>query len=600
MGIKNIIYLIGLLIFIGFFLLGLVSMKNSQRLIEAHDRTASYNESVVNAVKVAVLSHEYVVQPYERIEYQLNRRFELLASNTFGSKAIEIKVGLLKRSLDRLKKIDTTKEITLNQRLLGKIKLYSNQIVLEIFHEIKQLNENINMLHEQSTRLTWAIIIFTIFSVLVLFLFLIKKIINPLDQISEGVNKIRQGDLEHKITSHPGMFKEFRSLITSLNQTSQDLESNLTALKQSKQELETIFNEAPTPMAIHNEDGEIIMINNVWEELTGYTHADIDTVAKWTSKVAPDDTAPRKEHIEELYDITHRIDEGEFEVTTKEGEKIIWAFSSAPLGTIDGRRVLISSAMDITELKRKDKLLIVQSRHAAMGEMIGMIAHQWRQPLAIIAMDANNMLLDIALDASDVRAVEKYARNTLDQTQHLSKTIDDFRNFFKPDKAIANIRLQDIIDETYSIVKDSLKNHSITLKTSNESKAEVAAYSRELMQVFINIINNAKDALLAEKRKEAVITLKVYDDEQYVNTEICDNGRGIDEDVLPKIFDPYFSTKDEKTGTGLGLYMSKMIIEEHLHGIIEARNTDKGACLTIRLLRIKEHDRSVEDRYSCT
>ncbi len=367
----------------------------------------------------------------------------------------------------------------------------------------------------------------------------------------------------------------------------------LEQLEQKKKELETMIQEAPNPIMLHNEDGKVLMVNKTWELLTGYKYEDIDTIDKWTYLAYAERMSVVKEYIDDLYALKQKFDEGQYDVITKDGSIITWQFSSAPLGLIDGKRTVISSAMDITELKRKDEMLIDQSRHAAMGEMIGMIAHQWRQPLSIIAMDANNMLLDIALDDFDATAVEGYARNTLDQTQHLSKTIDDFRNFFKPDKELARIKLEDIIDETYAIVKDSLKAHDIALESSNESNEEVVAYSRELMQVFINIINNAQDALLAAKTKGAVIAIRVYDDEQYVNTEICDNGSGIDEAVLPKIFDPYFSTKDEKTGTGLGLYMSKMIIAEHLHGIIEARNTGNGACLTVRLLRIQDDEGSV-------
>ncbi|MFA6136598.1 MAG: PAS domain S-box protein [Sulfurimonas sp.] len=362
----------------------------------------------------------------------------------------------------------------------------------------------------------------------------------------------------------------------------------LKLLEDKKKELETIFDETPTPMAIHNEDGDILMINKVWEELTGYTHDEIDSISKWTSKVALNGNKSRKEHIKSLYNITERVEEGEFEITAKNGEKIIWIFYSAPLGIIDGKRTIISSAMDITELKKKDEMLISQSRLAAMGEMIGMIAHQWRQPIAGIAMDANNMLLDIALNEFDINSAEKYSISIIDQTEHLSKTIDDFRNFFKPDKTLTTVTLKDIIEETHAIVKDSLKNNSIEFKSSYDSDTEVKAYPRELMQVFVNIINNAKDSLVANKREDAVITVKVYDDEEYVNTEVCDNGVGIDIEILPKIFDPYFTTKDEKTGTGLGLYMSKMIIEEHLKGKIEVSSEDKGACFRVRLLKLKD------------
>jgi signal transduction histidine kinase len=252
-----------------------------------------------------------------------------------------------------------------------------------------------------------------------------------------------------------------------------------------------------------------------------------------------------------------------------------------------GKKYYMGSTMDITELKRKDEMLINQSRHAAMGEMIGMIAHQWRQPLSTISMDANNMLLDIAMQNLDISSSEAYAKSISQQTQHLSKTIDDFRNFFKPDKVISKVNLKDVLTQTMSIVADSLKNNNIKLISSFEAQKQVKAYPRELMQVFVNIITNSKDALTHLKRDNAVINVRVYEDDKYINTQICDNGGGIEADILSKVFDPYFSTKDEKTGTGLGLYMSKMIIEDHLCGMIEVENKDNGACFKVSLLKEK-------------
>lgn len=357
------------------------------------------------------------------------------------------------------------------------------------------------------------------------------------------------------------------------------------ALTQKKKELETILQEAPNPIMLHNENGEVVMVNHVWQSLSGYDYEEINTVEKWADKACAKNKPLMHEYIDKLYSLEHKVDMGEASVTTKDGSTLIWQFSSAPLGIIDGKQTVVTTAMDITELKRKDQLMMVQSRHAAMGEMIGMIAHQWRQPISGIAMNANNILLDIALESFDNTSATAYAEDILDQTQHLSKTIDDFRNFFKPDKSVSTVNLREIIEETFTIVKDSLINNGIQIKTSYLTDTKVDAYSRELMQVFVNIINNAKDVLLSKQTKDPLIDICVDEDEMYINTSICDNGGGISESILPKLFDPYFTTKDEKTGTGLGLYMSKMIIEDHLHGVIEAYNSNDGACFKIRLLK---------------
>ncbi len=365
----------------------------------------------------------------------------------------------------------------------------------------------------------------------------------------------------------------------------------LKQLEQKQRELETIIQEAPNPIMLHNEAGEVLMVNKVWEELSGYAYKEIDTIDKWTEKVYTAKQLPAvREVIEKLYAIERKVDLGEYTFKTKNGDFITWQFSSAPLGLVDGKRTNISSAMDITELKKKDELMMVQSRYAAMGEMIGMIAHQWRQPVSGIAMDANNMLLDIALGDFSAEAAEAYGKEILGQTEHLSKTIDDFRNYFKPEQVTVKVTLKQVLEDTYTIVRESLSSHNIAFTITYSSESEVNAYPRELMQVFVNIINNAKDALIAKSAKDARIELRVINDGEYVTTEICDNGGGIDASIIDKVFDPYFTTKDAKTGTGIGLYMSKMIIEEHLHGLLEVSNSDDGACFRVRLLKNRKDD----------
>ena len=392
------------------------------------------------------------------------------------------------------------------------------------------------------------------------------------------------------------MLKEFKKLILSVNETSNDLENSVLLAEKKKKELETIFNEVPSPMIIHNEDGEIMMMNKSWEEASEFSYTEINTIDKWVKNVLIEGQNERKEYINGLYSIEHRVNEGEFLVITKSEKKLTWLVNSAPLGIRDGKRVLITSAMDVTELKKKDELMIVQSRHAAMGEMIGMIAHQWRQPLTVISMSTNHMLLDIAMDELDIVNVKEYSNDILAQTEHLSKTIDDFRNFFRPDKSIMKTKVKEIMTETSEIVKDSLRVNNIELKLSYNSEFKVDAYPRELMQVFVNIINNAKDALLLKEGDDLQIDIRIYEDDKYVITEICDNGTGIDEAILDKIFDPYFTTKGEKTGTGLGLYMSKMIIEDHLYGKIEAYNQNTGMCFRVKLR--KESNASITNTIS--
>ncbi|PHR56179.1 MAG: hypothetical protein COA44_08795 [Arcobacter sp.] len=244
----------------------------------------------------------------------------------------------------------------------------------------------------------------------------------------------------------------------------------------------------------------------------------------------------------------------------------------------------------LDDLHKQEEIMIAQSRHAAMGEMIGMIAHQWRQPITTIAMSANNMLADIALESISPKEIQEMANMIVNQTQYLSKTIDDFRNFFKPDKEKVSIRLSFVIKETLSIIRDSLKSHEIEVKLNINRELGIKTYERELIQVFINIIKNAKEALVENKICNPYIEVYIYEKDDKVITKICDNAGGIDAKHLPHIFDPYFTTKDEKTGTGLGLYMSKIIIEKHLLGLLRVESDTKGTCFIIELDKESENE----------
>ncbi|MEA2099923.1 MAG: DUF3365 domain-containing protein [Campylobacterota bacterium] len=233
------------------------------------------------------------------------------------------------------------------------------------------------------------------------------------------------------------------------------------------------------------------------------------------------------------------------------------------------------------ENQKKEEIMLAQSRNAAMGEMISMIAHQWRQPISVIAMWVNNITVDVDMGELNEEDCKKYASNIVAQTQHLSQTIDDFKNFFRPDKSKEHILIKDVMEECLAVIEKSLQNHNIKIEKNYENSTEVEIYSRELMQVFINIIKNAKEALLEHKIKNATIVIDIYEDNGSVIVKIQDNALGIDSEVMKKIFDPYFTTKSVKSGTGLGLYMSKTIVEKHLNGTIDANNLEDGVCFKI-------------------
>ena len=244
---------------------------------------------------------------------------------------------------------------------------------------------------------------------------------------------------------------------------------------------------------------------------------------------------------------------------------------------------------EIQKNKEKERQFMEQSRLAQMGEMISMIAHQWRQPLSVISSTAINLDVKIELDKFDLtndEEIEKaklYFQSGLKKiekyVQSLTTTIDDFRNFYKPNKLSVNSTFEDIVSKSMGIIEASLRGDDIELIFDYKSKEILNIYDGEMMQVILNILKNAQDNFKTSDIKDKYI--KISTNEKSLS--ICDNGGGISEDILPNIFDPYFSTKDEKNGTGLGLYMSKTIVEEHHKGTLHVENKNDGVCFKINL-----------------
>ena len=235
----------------------------------------------------------------------------------------------------------------------------------------------------------------------------------------------------------------------------------------------------------------------------------------------------------------------------------------------------------VQQTKEKEQHMLNQSKMAQMGEMLSMIAHQWRQPLAAISSTASALELKIILDNYTEDEFTKSVKNIQSYSKHLSSTIDDFRNFFKESKLVNKINFSTLIEETVNIVHTSLNNKNISISIDNQFLNELCIYESELKQVLLNLIKNAEDAILENNISDGAIEIKTYKQEENVILEVNDNGGGIPNEVIAKLFDPYFSTKDKKNGTGLGLYMSKTIVANHFFGEITCSNEGEGASFKI-------------------
>lgn len=231
----------------------------------------------------------------------------------------------------------------------------------------------------------------------------------------------------------------------------------------------------------------------------------------------------------------------------------------------------------VAELRKKDALLIQQSRLAAMSEMVSSIAHQWRQPLNNIGLIIQS--LQLAFESNDLSAEELHAdvAETMQELQHISQTIDDFRNFFSYEEVSSSFQINELVSHAITFVETSMKRKGIRIELDEEPDITVEGYPNEYMQAFLNILINARDALIEHQGKDPAVSIRIFKEHGRSVVTVRDNGGGIREEIMPKIFDPYFTTKKQITGAGIGLYMAKMIIDKKMHGDLTARNIDDGA-----------------------
>ncbi|MBF0554463.1 MAG: PAS domain-containing protein [Nitrospirae bacterium] len=248
----------------------------------------------------------------------------------------------------------------------------------------------------------------------------------------------------------------------------------------------------------------------------------------------------------------------------------------------------------VAEIEKRavqEQVLLHKSRLAAMGEMIGAIAHQWRQPLTTVGMLMQEIRDSYNFGELTKEHMEKIIADGMGQVLYMSRTIDDFRNFYTPSKEKQTFNLVVAIKETISVVASQLKNNFIdhTISCIGRDDLYMTSYKAEFMQVILNIASNAKSAIIGARRSgllnenEGQITITIMSDGNRAKILIKDNGGGIPSRIKDRIFEPYFTTKNEEKGMGIGLYMSKIIIERNMEGELYSENIDNGAIFTIEL-----------------
>jgi C4-dicarboxylate-specific signal transduction histidine kinase len=235
-------------------------------------------------------------------------------------------------------------------------------------------------------------------------------------------------------------------------------------------------------------------------------------------------------------------------------------------------------------LREKERMLIQQSRQAAMGEMIGNIAHQWRQPLNTLGLYTQRLGFYYGQPIFNKEFLDTSVAKSMEIIQHMSKTIDDFRNYFKPDKEMIDFNASEVVKNTLSLLEGSFQNPKISIEIIEKDNTIINGYKNEFAQVLLNILVNARDVVIEREIADAAVTITICREGHFSVVTISDNAGGISEEYINKVFDPYFTTKGPQQGTGVGLFMSKTIIEKNMRGKLSVQNIDNGAEFRIEVL----------------
>ena len=381
-----------------------------------------------------------------------------------------------------------------------------------------------------------------------------------------------------------------------LHGISRDLEWNITKRMEVETYYKTLFNVANDAILISN-DLAYVECNEKAVEMFGLPREELlkKTILDCSPELQPDGVSSRDRIAEILRD-------------SRDGKQNVfrWSFVRADgmefpasVGltsfTLNDRDLVLSSIRDISKRVDAEMQLMQAQKMAAVGEMLAAIAHQWRQPLNTLSTYISSLQAAHYSGMLTKEVIERVVSGATDQIAFMSKTIDNFRNFFKPSKTKGPVDILEAVISAVKLMEAQMRHNRINLTVTNRTDTSsllVFGYQGEFIHVLVNILANAKDAILDHDERQPgatdrFIDIAVSQTAEAAIIEIADNGGGIPEHLLPNIFNPYYTTKGTSSGTGLGLYMSKMIVEKEMGGEIRAENTKHGAKFTITLKKMK-------------
>ena len=389
-----------------------------------------------------------------------------------------------------------------------------------------------------------------------------------------------------------------RKIAATINSYSRDIKQSNKDLIKQKNVFKTLYEKSADGIIMLNEGANIIGCNQAVLKILKYKNKDdflilnVYDVSPLKQKKGEKSFQKWNKYIEIC--IQKKSTNFEWLFLQKNGKKV-WCDITLTQIKLDDETVIhivlrdISSKKDLeSEMQKQQIVLAQQSKKSAMGDMIGNIAHQWRQPLNNVSL-LIHYLRDNCLNMNE-KEIHKDVENCMIQLNYMSKTIDDFTNFINPNKSKEHFNLQDTFVKVFTIISAQFNDKNINLN-ENIEKINMYGIENELMQVVINILNNSRDALLSNEIENKMIFIDAYTKNEEIIIKIKDNAGGIDNAIITRIFEPYFTTKKEHEGVGIGLYMVEEIIEKELNGKILVKNVEyeyqnnilKGAEFSIRL-----------------
>ncbi|WP_415406500.1 PAS domain-containing protein [Sulfurovum sp. CS9] len=451
------------------------------------------------------------------------------------------------------------------------------------------------------------------------------KQLHILDFVSEESKELLKSKIKDSTTApYEAIMKKkdgslFPALVKGINlgdgKTRISTIIDLTKLKQAEQQtlylserMELAFDGSRDGLWDWNLIENSVYFSPRWKEMLGYRDDELEnSFDTWQSRVHPDDLEEALKNIESCVKDKEKVFENKHRLRHKDGHWV-WIYDRGKVQRDkDGKAIrMIGTHTDLTteinlsnelselnknletrvkeqveELDRRHIFMAQQARLASMGEMLSSIAHQWRQPLNCINSDVAVISSIMARDTIDQEMLLSQIEKIENNTQYMSDTIEDFSNFFRPDKQKTEFMLHDTVKSALELLAPRSKN--IEINTVFNKDTEVLSFKEEYRQVILIILNNAIDNFESRKTQNPKIDIIIKEHDNTTYLSICDNGGGIDKDKIDRIFEPYYTTKFANEGVGLGLYMGKMLIEDSMQGKLEVKNKNDGACFEIRV-----------------